>query len=186
MRRRLALIPFMLLGSLALATGALAGGWAQVALTDPPVVDPPAGVETPIGLTVMQHGKTAVSWPSLTVVATDADSGAVVRVKAIAEGPVGAYVAKIVFPTAGTWTLAFESNDLMMEGAATLFVTPDAAVAPAAVTPVSPAPASPAPAPDLTPFGLVAALGVALMVGGGLALRGRRSDRRDAPVSAAN
>lgn len=180
MRRRLAPILLMLLGSLALATGALAGGWAQVTLTDPPVVDPPAGVETPISLTVMQHGQTAVSWPKLTVVATDSDSGAVVRVKALAEGPVGAYVAKVVFPTAGKWTLTFESNDLSMEGTAILQVTP-AAVAPAAVTP-----SSPAPAPDLTPFGLVAALGVALMVGGGLARRGRRGDRRDEPVSASN
>ena len=181
MRRRFALIPLLLLASLALATGGLAGGWAQVTLTDPPVVDPPAGVETPIGLTVMQHGKTAVSWPSLTVVATDSDSGAVVRVKAIAEGPVGAYVAKIVFPNAGKWTLTFESNDLSMEGTATFLVTPAAALAPAAMTP-----SSPAPAPDLTPFGLVAALGVALLVGGGLALRGRRGDRQDAPVSASN
>ena len=181
MRRRLALMPLLLLGSLALATGALAGGWAQVTLTDPPVVDPPAGVETPIGLTVMQHGKTAVSWPKLTVVATDTDSGAVVRVKAIAEGSVGGYVAKIVFPNAGKWTLTFESTDLGMEGTATLLVTPPATIAPPAVTPPSPA-----PAPDLTPFGLVAALGIALMVGGGLAMRGRRGDRRDAPVSAPN
>lgn len=180
MRRRLAMMPLLLLGSLALATGALAGGWAQVTVTDPPVVDPPAGAETPIGLTVMQHGKTAVSWPSLTVVATDADSGAGVRVKALAEGPVGAYVAKVVFPTAGDWTLTFESNDLSMEGTAIMRVTP-AAVAPAhAVAP------SPTPTPDLTPFGLVAALGVALLVGGGLALRGRRGDRQDAPVSASN
>lgn len=180
MRRRLALMPLMLLGSLALATGALAGGWAQVTLTDPPVVDPPAGGETPIGLTVMQHGRTAVSWPNLTVVATDSDSGAVVRVKALAEGPVGAYVATIVFPTEGDWTLAFESNDLMMEGTAVLRVTP-AVVTPAAVTPPSPA-----RAPDLTPFGLVAALGIVLMAGGALAMRGRRGDRRDAPVSASN
>ena len=180
MRRRLALMPLMLFASLALATGALAGGWAQVTLTDPPVVDPPAGVETPIGFTVMQHGKTAVSWPSLTVVATDSDSGAVVRVKAIAQGPVGAYVAKIVFPTAGKWTLTFESNDLGMEGTAILLVTP------AAVTPAAATPPSPAPAPDLTPLGLVAALGIVLMVGGGLALRGRRGDRREAPVSASN
>ena len=182
MRRRLVLMPLMLLGSLALATGALAGAWAQVTLTDPPVVDPPAGVETPIGLNVMQHGKTAVSWPKLTVVATDSDSGAVVRVKALAEGPVGSYVARIVFPTAGDWTLTFESNDLSMEGTAIMQVTP-AVAAPAAVTPSAP---SPTPTPDLTPFGLVAALGIALMVGGGLALRGRRADRRDAPVSASN
>ena len=139
------------------------------------MVDPPAGVETPIGLTVMQHGKTAVSWPNLTVVATDSDSGAVVRVKALAEGPVGSYVARIVFPTAGDWTLTFESNDLSMEGTAVLQIAAAAAIAP-----------SPAPAPDLTPFGLVAALGIALMVGGGLAMRGHRADRRDAPVSASN
>lgn len=175
MRRRFAPILLMLLGSLALATGALAGAWAQVTLTDPPAVDPPAGTETPIGLNVMQHGRTAVSWPNLTVVATDSDSGAVVRVKALAEGPVGSYIARIVFPTAGDWTLTFESNDLGMEGTAVLQVTPASAIAP-----------SPTPAPDLAPFGLVAALGVALLVGGGLALRGRRGDRRDEPVSASN
>jgi hypothetical protein len=78
MRRRLAPMPLALLGILALASGAVAGGGAQVTLTDSPV-EPSAGVGTPIGFWVMQHGQTAVSWPRITVVATDADSGVVVR-----------------------------------------------------------------------------------------------------------
>jgi hypothetical protein len=143
-------MPLALLGILALATGAVAGGWAQVTLTDSPV-EPSTGVETPIGFRVMQHGQTAVSWPRLTVVATDADSGVVVRAAARAEGATGLYVATIAFPTGGDWTLTFESTDLIMEGTATMRVVP------ATVTPPTRA-----PAPDLAPAGLAAALGLVL------------------------
>ena len=54
------------------------------------------------------------SWPNLTVVATDTATGTVVRTEAQAQGPVGTYVATIVFPTAGDWTLTFESTELEM------------------------------------------------------------------------
>jgi hypothetical protein len=167
-------VPFPLLGTLALATAALAGGWAQVTFTDAPV-DPPAGVGTPIGFRVMQHGQTPVSWPEITVVATDSESGVVVRAAARAEGPTGQYVATINFPTEGDWTLTFESSDLIMEGTATMQVSPATAT-----------PTSPAATPDPTPFGIAAAVGLALLVGGALALRLRRGNRRTEPVSASS
>lgn len=176
MRLRLAPLPLALLGSLVLAAGALAGGWAVVTVTESPA-DPPAGAGTPIELRVMQHGKTPVSWPRLTVVATDPDSGAAVRAEARAEGPTGRYVATIVFPTGGDWRLTFESADLHMEGAATLPVSPATAAATAAPSTST---------SDATPVVLAAALGLLLLVGGALGLRGRRGNRHARPVSAAS
>jgi hypothetical protein len=124
---RLIALPFALLACLCLATVALAGGWAQVTASDVPA-DPVAGEETTIGLNVHQHGVTPVSWPSLTVIATDAGSNTVVRTRARAEGPEGSYVATIVFPSAGEWTLSFDSAELGMDGSVSMTVAqPEAA-----------------------------------------------------------
>ncbi len=184
MRRRTAslLLPCIALAALIGATAVAAGGMAVITVTDVPA-DPPAGEETAIGFTVMQHGVTPVSWPRITVVATDAASGAVVRAEASAEGPTGAYVATIVFPTAGDWTLTFDSTDLFMEGSTVLRVAPGVAAPPAAVTPGTPvAIADAAPAPDMTPA-LIALLVGVLMLAAGLLLRGRRGTH-ETPVTA--
>lgn len=131
MRHRTIALPLAVLASLVLASVAVAGGWAQVTATNVPV-DPPAGEETTIELAVSQHGETPVSWPDLTVIATNAASGETVRVAARAEGSVGSYVATIVFPSAGSWTLTFDSTDLEMAGWAKLQVATSAAAAPGA------------------------------------------------------
>ena len=134
MLHRLIALPLAVLASLVLATAAGAGGWAQVTVTNAPT-DPPAGGGTPIELSVLQHGVTPVSWPTLTVVATDATSGTVVRADAKAEGAEGTYVASIVFPTAGNWNLTFESAELDMSGSAAVSVAPPGVAAqPAAAT----------------------------------------------------
>lgn len=177
MRRRSRPLLLALLASLAATANVLGGGWAQVTVTDVPA-DLTAETETVIGMTVMQHGETAVSWPTLTVVATDADSGAVVRADARPSGPVGAYVARITFPVAGTWTLAFESRDLIMEGGASIPVgPPTTAVAVSSATPST-------GVADMAPQGLAALLGIALLAGAWLMIRGRRSPRGDSSVSA--
>lgn len=158
-----------LLAMFALTSVAASGGWAQVTATSVPV-DPPAGEETTIELKVLQHGVTPVSWPRLTVVATEAASGAVVRAEAQASGPEGSYVAKMTFPTAGQWALSYESDDLVMEG-----TTPIRAAAPVAAAPGStPAEAPASQAFDLLPvlFAALALVGL-LAIGGGLVLRGR-------------
>lgn len=180
MHHRFAALPLAALALLAAASVAVAGGWAQVsALNLPP--EPPVGQETTIELQVLQHGETPVSWPGLTVVATDAASGAVVRAVATATGPEGSYVAKIVFPSAGSWTLTFESTELEMAGSVPI------RVAAAAAAPGVGAPAETAPVAQgfgVLPIALGAlAVLAGLVVVGGLALR-NRGPRSDAPVSA--
>jgi hypothetical protein len=168
MRRRLLAIPLTLLASVALATGVAAGGWAQIAITDPPV-DPAAGAGTTIGFTVMQHGVTAVSWPRINVIASNSATGAAVVAAAHAEGPTGHYVATLTFPSEGSWALTFQSEDLVMEGSGTL------TVAPAPATPATPTATPVDPAPIV---GLAALL--LLVVGGSaLLIRGRRAGRRE-------
>lgn len=148
------------------ATSALAGGWAQVTAQNVPV-DPPAGEETTISLTMLQHGQTPVSWPQLTVIATDTSSGTVVSVEALASGAAGSYVAKLTFPTAGQWTLSYTSQDLIMEGSATVVVAPPAAAA-ADGNRTAATNASEAVLPLLAVIGIFVVL-----VGGVLMLRGR-------------
>jgi hypothetical protein len=164
-------LPLAALASLALATVAVAGGWAQVSARNVPV-DPPAGQQTTIDLRVLQHGVTPVSWPRLTIIASDATSGAVVRTQALAKGTEGSYVATIVFPSEGEWTLAFESKDLVMQGSVTMQVAPPVAAAPAgggAAGQVAPA----ATGFDVMPLAF-ALLGAAVVVAiGGLVLRSR-------------
>ena len=175
MRRRSLPLLLALIAGAGIAATALGGGWAQVTATDVPV-DPPAGTEATIGLTVLQHGETAVSWPTLAVVATDAATGTVVRTDARPEGPLGSYIATISFPSAGDWSLAFESNDLIMEGSAVVRVA--AAVAAAAADP------APVGVADLAAMVIVAALVVVLVSLIGLVhLRGRGGGRPESPVS---
>jgi hypothetical protein len=127
MRSRFIALPIATLAALAITSVAIAGNWAQVSAAGP--IDPVAGEETTIELTVLQHGETAVSWPSLNVVATEAESGAVVRAEAEATDTAGLYRATLVFPTVGEWTLAFESADLVMDGSVRLDVAPAATAA---------------------------------------------------------
>jgi hypothetical protein len=125
--RRLLAFPIAIGASLVLATAVLAGGWASVAISDPPA-DPTAGGETVIDLTVLQHGVTPIDWIGLTVVATNAATGE--TVSAVAK-PVrqGQYRATLTFPSAGDWSLAFASSDLVMEGNGSLAVAVGAPVA---------------------------------------------------------
>jgi hypothetical protein len=173
MRHRSTAIPAAALTALAAlllaTTAAFAGNWAQVTAKDVPV-DPPAGEEATISLSLLQHGQTPVSWPRLTVIATEKTTGKVVSVQATASGAAGSYVAKITFPTEGQWTLSFTSQDLIMEGSATVSVAPPV-VAPAAPASGSQAPATSAFDPMLP---LLAVLGIlAVLVVGVLTVRGR-------------
>lgn len=177
MRHRSTALPLVTLAVLALAPAVLAGGWAQVTVTNLPA-DPPAGEPTTIELDVLQHGATPVSWPGLTVVATDPTSGTVIRTVAEATGPVGSYVATLVFPNAGDWALTFESTDLIMEGSVEIRIAPAIAAGSGA-----PGEARAGSAIDVMPVVLALfAIGAALVLGG-LALRGRRP-APEAPVSA--
>jgi|SRR5687767_8368783 len=130
MLRRFIALPLAALAVLAVASVALAGGWAQVTVPNLPT-DPPAGEETTIELNVLQHGVTAVSWPQITVIATNEATDEVTAAQAKASGPEGHYTAKITFPSEGEWTISFVSPELVMEGTASLSVGPAIVAAPA-------------------------------------------------------
>lgn len=171
MRHRTIAPPLAVLASLVLASVAAAGGWAQVTAKNVPV-DPPAGEPTTIELGVSQHGVTPVSWPEITVVATNETSGDVVRVDAEAKGPVGSYVATIVFPTEGEWLLTFESTGLEMEGWTAVQVAAPVAAAPGGAGTPNQATAPAAPATEVMVVMLVLFV---LAVGAGLVALGVRS-----------
>ena len=173
MRNRSISLASAVLASILVASVATAGGWAQVTGTNIPD-DPQAGEEATIEVNVFQHGVTPVSWPGLTVVATDAKSGSVVRAEAQAKGPEGSYVATIVFPSAGEWTLTFVSKDLEMEGSLAMTVAPPVAAAAAGTA------ASTAQAFDVLPLVLVLlAAALALVIAGQiLRSRGASGDTR--------
>jgi hypothetical protein len=173
-RRSLAFPMSLVLAGLVAGT-VVAGGWAEVAVTDPPL-DPPVGSGTTVGLQVMQHGVTPVSWPTLTVVATDKVTGESFRTEARAEGPEGHYVATLTFPAAGSWALTFDSIDLAMSGFSTVRVGPAAVGASAA--PVVGG-AEPAPQPGVGDIEPVVWLGIAglFALGLGLMVAGRRGRR---------
>ncbi len=183
MRHRSIAAVLAALASLAIASTAIAGGWAQVTAQNPPV-DPPVGQETTINLEVLQHGETPVSWPDLSVIATNKATGDTVRVKAQAQGPAGSYVATITFPSAGAWTLTFDSTDLMMEGWVPLQIAAGVGAAPAGAGTQNGAPAG--QAGSGTDVSMLLVLLFALAVGfavAGLGLLGRRSST-ETPASA--
>lgn len=163
MRHRSIALSLATLAVFVISSVAVAGGWAQVTAINVPV-DPPPGEETTIQLNVLQHGVTPVSWPGLTVIATDATSGAVVAAVAKASGPQGSYTATLVFPSAGDWTLTFQSSDLSMEGSAAMHVATPVVAAPATGT---------AAAFDAMPLLLALLAVMAILAIGGLALRNR-------------
>lgn len=170
MRSRLLAIPFGLAVVVVMATAVMAGGWAQVTVSDPPV-HPIAGGGTTIGVDVLQHGVTPVSWPRLTVVATNATTGAVVQTEARADSTVaGHYTATLAIPVEGTWNVSFVSQDLDMVGTSTLAVGPPAVSAPGA--PSAGTAVDPVVGIALAIASLIA---IALVVAG---VRARRGDTR--------
>lgn len=158
-------LPLAALASLAFATVVVAGGWAQVSARNVPL-DPPAGQQTTIELKVLQHGVTPVSWPRLTIIASDATSGAVLRTEAMAKGPEGTYVATLVFPSEGEWTLAFESKDLVMQGSVTMQIAAPVAAAAAAS-------GAAAAGLDVMPLAFVVLVAAVVLALAGMVLRSR-------------
>lgn len=135
--RRFIALPLAVLASLAFAASVLAGGWATVTISDPPA-EPTAGSTTTLDLTVLQHGVTPVSWLGITVVATNAQTGATVAGQATASGDTGHYTVSLTFPTDGTWALSYASPDLVMEGSQELAVAAPPVVAASSSAATSP------------------------------------------------
>jgi len=87
--------------ALALAGVALAGGWATVQLSSTPT-GIRAGAVWDVRLTVLQHGVTPLAGVRPVVIVR---KGAVARrFTARPTRRVGVYRARVVFPSAGTWT----------------------------------------------------------------------------------
>ena len=170
--RQLLIIPIVLVALLGATGAALAGGWASVTMAQPSG-DVSAGETATLELTVLQHGETPVGWPRLTVVATNAETGAVVRSEALARSAEkGLYTVELVLPTAGTWTFAYESPDLIMDGSATLDVAVPAVAAGAAAA--AGAPTSPDSGIVRVVFGAILLVSIGMF---GLLIRNRRGDR---------
>jgi hypothetical protein len=158
MKRKIGLLLAMVLW-LALAAGALAGGWAVITLDAPPG-EIRAGQPWTVGFTVLQHGVTPVHGfadgtpvePLL--VARNLDAGRRVEVMATPTEEVGHFIAEVTFPVEGEWTWTILPNPL----------AGDAAFEPLTVLPAAPqlsgaAKAQPSAAPAAAP-GVLAADGL--------------------------
>jgi len=168
-------IPTAALAALAatmiLAGTALAGGWANAVMDEPPPSDPPsAGEPITIGFTLLQHGVTPVNDPAPTVTVRNA-TGEELSVIATQEGASGHWVAVITFPSDGTWRYEVTHELIVgMNGFNPVTVGSVAPAAPAASTATSAVAAQPLAT-------LVLALLLTLAIAAAFILSRRRADR---------
>jgi hypothetical protein len=99
---RTLLLGFVAAAALALAGTATAGGWATAGVGPPPG-DPTAGSTWDAKITILQHGMTPLAGvsPTLTLVG---QGGKRVTFPAEPTGETGVYLAKVKFPSAGSWS----------------------------------------------------------------------------------
>jgi hypothetical protein len=109
-----------LAASLLLTMPAAAGGWAAVnIIPDEAGPKPVAGVAWPVEVQVLQHGVTPIDWEQVSIVGRNPASGLVVAANASASDTVGRYLAEVVFPDAGDWTLELGLGQLAFDPNAT-------------------------------------------------------------------
>jgi hypothetical protein len=104
--------------ALVLAAPAAGGGWATAGL-GPPDDGLGAGDTWNAEMTILQHGTTPLVGVHPAVVITNQDSGKQLRFDATATGKPGVYVAKVKFPSSGTWKYAVYDGFTQYGGAAT-------------------------------------------------------------------
>jgi len=109
MRRLTLVLAVFALGLAALATPALAGGWAVTTFDDMPgqLV---SGKEYALGYTIRQHGETPINVGKTEILAVAA-SGRTLSFPGRAEGAVGHYIAAVFFPAGGTYTWQVTQGD---------------------------------------------------------------------------
>jgi hypothetical protein len=101
---------------LSLAGGIVsAGGWATIVADDAAPPEPRAGEETEYGFTVLQHGETPAGWEQPTLVLTNTVTGEAFDVAATPSGADGHFVARVTFPSAGSWSWSVRLRDLIAE-----------------------------------------------------------------------
>ena len=104
---RTLLLTLTAVAALALAGTASAGGWATAGVSPPPD-DPTAGSTWDAKVTILQHGQTPLSGvsPTLTL---NGENGKQVTFPAAPTKEPGVYLAKVKFPSAGSWS--YEVDD---------------------------------------------------------------------------
>jgi hypothetical protein len=103
-RRRIPIAALAALAAMLIVAGtAVAGGWANAIMDEPPPDPPSAGEPITIGFTLLQHDVTPVNDPAPTVTVRNAATDEEISVTATQEGASGHWVAVITFPTEGTW-----------------------------------------------------------------------------------
>ena len=109
MRRLTLSLAVFALALAALATPALAGGWAVTTFDDMPgqIV---SGKEYALGYTIRQHGATPINVDKTEIVAV-AVSGRTLSFPGKSDGAVGHYVATVFFPAGGTYTWQVTQGD---------------------------------------------------------------------------
>ena len=132
----------------ALASPALAGGWAVATLDSAPSTFR-AGESYPIGFTIRQHGVTPVRAEQfggeVAIRVRPAEGGPPIVFPARAEGPVGHYLVDLRFPRAGAWSWEIVQGPFAPQSLGALTVEPAAA-------PTAPPTLVPAPAPAAAPL----------------------------------
>ena len=99
----------LMAAALVLPATAAAGGWATVELSSTPDGVHP-GEPWVVDLEILQHGHTPLAGLQPRVTITERRSGAVRVVDAHPAGPRGTYRARVVFPTAGTWSYVVDDG----------------------------------------------------------------------------
>lgn len=101
---------------LSLAAGIVsAGGWATVVADEAAPPEPRAGEEVEYGFTVLQHGETPAGWEEPTLILTNTITGETIDVPATPSGADGHFVARVTFPSAGSWSWSVRLRDLVAE-----------------------------------------------------------------------
>ena len=109
MRRLTLVLAVFALTLAALATPALAGGWAVTTFDDMPGQFV-SGKEYALGYTIRQHGATPINVGKTEIVAA-AVSGRTLSFPGRSDGAVGHYVATVFFPAGGTYTWHVTQGD---------------------------------------------------------------------------
>ncbi len=159
---------------LALPAAASAGGFATVGLSSLPD-GTAAGRPWDVRITVLQHGRTPLDDVQPAVRITSPRGGSPRTFAARPTGRPGEYRARVVFPTAGTWTYVVDDGFTQTHTFAPVRITAGVAEATpvAAARPHAPVAAAGGGGPDLVlAFG--AALAAGLLVGALVLLVRRR------------
>jgi hypothetical protein len=120
MRRLTLVLAVFALALGALATPALAGGWAVTTFDDMPG-QMVSGKDYTLGYTIRQHGATPINVAKTEVLAVAA-SGRTLSFPGRSEGAVGHYVAAVFFPAGGTYTWQVTQGDFAPQDLGTITI----------------------------------------------------------------